>query len=151
MRYRMKIKPAFMDLVWIFIALLQIVSIGDRLHRHTNSGHRFQITSDLLITVFWCLILLFYASKPFFSDWRLTADALTFYWLGRPGKKIIYSKIVAIRPQPGAKDPDSLEIETAQVSPEVYPHNYVIVAPKDRNGFLQALRSHLPPNVFESV
>jgi hypothetical protein len=96
-------------------------------------------------------LIALYSAKSFFGGWRFTTDALNFHWLGNHNKNIPYNTIVAVRPQPDARDSANLEIETARVSPDIYPHNYVIIAPKDRNGFFGALRSHLPPNVFESV
>jgi hypothetical protein len=119
------------------------------LYRHVNSGRHFLF--DSVLTAMWCLILLLYATKPFFSEWRVTADSLALYLFNRRGKNIPYRSVVAVRRQPDAKDPDTLEIETASISPDVYPHSYVIITPKDRTGLLQALRTHLPPAIFETT
>jgi hypothetical protein len=151
MRYRTKLALEKIDLFWICFALLQIANVGDRIYRHKNSGNGFLSWSDIAFLIVWCIILLLYATKPFFAEWRFTADALVFHWFGIHNKKIAYRTIVAVRPQPSAKHPAKLEIETARVSADVYPHNYVVIAPRDKNGFLEALRSHLPPQAFEAV
>lgn len=150
-RERYRVNTNSPELMWIGIGILQIVTTIFRLRDHINSGHRFRNASDIFVVILWSLLISLYATKSFFGGWQFTTDGLNFNWFGRQTKKIPFNTIVAVRPQPDAKKSANLEIETARVSPDIYPHNYVVIAPKDRNGFLGALRFHLPPDVFESV
>jgi hypothetical protein len=133
--------------MWIGIGILQVSTTTLRRHDHIISGPTFRNATGIFVVIIWCLLIALYSTKSLFGGWQFTTDALNFHWLGNHGTKIPYNSIVAVRPQPDA----NLEIETARVSRDIYPHNYVIIAPKDRTGFLQALRSHLPPEVFEAV
>lgn len=134
-----------MYLVWVSTAILQISLNAIRLNRThaiNGSGIRF---AAILSTVLWTIVLVLYIVQIFTSHWKLNATSIRTGGLWKV-TEIPYHSIVAVRP---SKKRD-VEIETARISPAIYPHSYVIATPSDRSAFLQALRAHIPQATFET-
>lgn len=134
-------------LVWIALAILNVVRCIPKFHHIAQFGVAF----DLIFLMFWSGLGAVWVPIVAFNSWRVDPESVSHRILWK-SREIPMNHIVAIRPRQasGLVGGSPLEIEVSRFGANVYPHDYIIANPVDREGFLQAVRTYTPQIPIEA-
>lgn len=149
----MRFRPgsANTTIYWLFFALLWIAITADNLRRARIQHDTGQAHFQELMLLMWIALAFVHLWLYFFGRIELEPSTL-FLRHGFWGPRIPYDNIVAIRPAETAKGkpiPHQIEIETAPVSRETYPHKYRCLAVSDPRALAASLREKAPQAEYE--
>lgn len=151
MRFRQV--PTQQVFIWIFLALFWLAESLDNVHRYRARHNPGQATFYEVMTVIWIIILLIYLYGLLFCRVEFDPTSLRLR-IGFRSTRIPYDNIVAARPVLTSKGkiiPHQVELETARLSPSIYPHDYRRIAVADPDAFIRALRDKAPHAEQEPV
>lgn len=126
---------------WLALALLNTVLYSLRLRQSSSQG----AVLDLVIVIFWGSLGAVWVPILVFNSWLVDSESVNHRILWK-NRKIPMSRIVAIRPRQASRTAAGvpLEIEVHRFGSNVYPHDYVVANPVDREGFLRAIKTYAP-------
>ncbi|HTV10001.1 MAG TPA: hypothetical protein VMD97_13240 [Candidatus Aquilonibacter sp.] len=131
-------------LFWIALTLDNLRR--DRMHHDIGQAHFHEV-----LLLVWVVIAFLHLYLYFFGYIELEPSSL-FLRHGLWGPRIPYGNIVAVRPAETAKGkpiPHQIEIETAALSPGIYPHQYRRLAVADPRALAANLREKAPHAEYE--
>ena len=133
---------------WLTFAILNVVRFVTKLQHHQPHA---DLAFELIPLVFWSGLGAVWVPILAFNSWRVDPESVCHRILWK-SRKIPMSRIVAIRPKPTSRlvVGNPLEIEVHRFGSNVYPHDYVVANPVDREGFLQAVRTYAPQIPIEA-
>jgi len=136
-----------MTIFWILLSITQIAIIIDRIHRsvlHRSTGW---MILDRVSLATWAFALTLHGLHPLFNYWKVEPTGIRYrkLWLT---KEIPFTQIAAIRPV--KIHGGTVEIEVARRGKDIYPHQYLIADPTNREAFLQAIETHAPQTLLEA-
>ena len=145
MRTRERVNP--LGIFYLAFAIANVARWCPKFQHHSAEANLF----DLFPLICWSTLGVIWVPFLAFNSWRVDAKSVSHRILWK-SRDIPMSRIVAIRPResskPVARGP--LEIEVSKFGPNVYPHDYIIANPVDREGFLQAVRTYAPQISIEA-
>ncbi|HEX3969357.1 MAG TPA: hypothetical protein VHW70_15420 [Edaphobacter sp.] len=149
----MRFRPgsATTTIYWLLFALFWFAFSADNLRRDRIEHHTGQVHFHEVILLIWIAIALLHLYVYFFGRIELEPATLFLrhgYW----GPRIPYNNIVAVRPAETPKGkplPHQIEIETAPVSRDTYPHKYRRLAVADPRALAASLREKAPQAAYE--
>lgn len=137
----------WVGLCWLAAATLNVAAHVPRLHQSFSPRTAF----DLILLVFWGGLGALWLPILAFNSWRVDPESIShrIMWKSR---KIRMDRIVAIRPRQASRLVlgEPIEIEVHRFGSTVYPHDYIVANPVDREGFLQAVRAYAPQIPIEA-
>lgn len=143
----MRFRPANYEYtaLWVLSLFLGIALTIVNLH-HDIARHRtgWAYSDEMVLAIF--IISFFIPVYAWlFSRIEFEPDALRFH-NGFNSRRIPYREIVAVRTvqKKGRPVPRQLEIETAPVSADIYPHNYLVYVVSDPSAVMQAIHDKAP-------
>jgi hypothetical protein len=148
---RFRPAPATTTIFWLLFVLLWVALDVDnlrraRIHHDTGQAHFHEV-----ILLIWIAIALLHLYVYFFGRIELEPATL-FLRHGFWGRRIPYDNIVAVRPAETPKGkplPHQIEIETARLSRDIYPHDYRRLAVSDPRALAASLREKAPQAEYE--
>jgi hypothetical protein len=147
---RTRAKFEMNSIAWLLLAITQVALIYSRMQRHAFAHRTSWLVLDEIALVLWLAIAVPHLSQIFFNFWQVDADGIAYrrLWFTR---KIPFSTIVAVRQKDytTGKPINGIEIEIARRGPTVYPHQYLIAKPGNREGFLKAIAAFAPQTAIE--
>jgi len=131
-----------LGIFWLAIAVLNVARFIPRFAHHISDPG---MVFDLLFLMFWCGLAAVWMPIVVFNSWRVDPKSVSHRILWK-SRDIPMSRIVAIRPTKPSRlvGGSPLEIEVSRFGAAVYPHDYIIANPVDREGFLHAVRTFAP-------
>jgi hypothetical protein len=137
----------WVGLCWLAAAILNVAAHFPRLHQSFSSRTAF----DLILLVFWGGLGALWLPILAFNSWQVGPESINHRILWK-SRKIRMDRIVAIRPRQASRlvVGEPLEIEVHRFGSTVYPHDYIVANPVDREGFLQAIRAYAPQISIEA-
>jgi hypothetical protein len=135
-------------LLWLALAMLNIARMLPKFQHHMAQS---EVAFDLIYLMFWSGLAALWVPIIAFNSWRVDPTSVNHRLLWKT-REIPMNCIVAIRPkQPSIQVSGSpLEIEVGRFGANVYPHDYIIANPADREGFLRAVRMYAPQIPIEA-
>ena len=144
---RTRARVNWIGFFWLATAILNIVGHIPRLHQSSHPREVF----NLIMLIFWGGLGAMWVPILAFNSWRVDPGSVSHRILWK-SREIPMNRIVAIRPKQASRlvAGNPLEIEVHRFGSNVYPHDYIVANPVDREGFLQAVRTYAPQIPIEA-
>lgn len=139
-------------LIWVILAIAEIAISSARIHKHLARQQTNLIGIDEVTLAAWGVVLILWLSQFFVGRIELEQDGLRLRGILR-STRIPYFQVVGIRPvrnSRGKQILNQIELETARLSADIYPHNYVVIAVSDPQAVLRAIHEKVPAAEYES-
>ncbi len=150
----MRFRPASLGptIYWVFLTLFWVALTADSVHRDLVRHRTGQLHFHEFTLLFFVAILFIHVYLYLFSCIELEPATLFLRRGLGGGTRIPYNNIVAVRPVQTANGrpiPNQVEIETARLSRDIYPHNYHRIAVADPRALAASLREKAPQAEYE--
>jgi hypothetical protein len=149
----MRFRPASArtTIFWLLLVLFWVALMADNLHRDRIRHDTGQAHFHEVMLLIWIAIAFLHLWVYFLGRIELEPATL-FLRHGFWGARIPYDNIVAVRRVETAKGkpvPHQVEIETARLSRDIYPHDYRRLAVSDPRALTASLREKAPQAEYE--